>query len=90
MIKTGNDGKNRPTASNVKLKCLTIYCLIIIIFDWTPYILGNCSKEEFQCSNGRCIPRDWLCDGYESCSDGEDENKDNCGKLIFSAHNGSL
>lgn len=38
----------------------------------------RCSAQEFQCSNGACINRDYRCDGVPNdCSDNSDET--NCG-----------
>ncbi|XP_076452135.1 basement membrane-specific heparan sulfate proteoglycan core protein-like isoform X4 [Babylonia areolata] len=34
---------------------------------------GRCRQDEATCSNGQCIPRDYLCDGEQDCSDGSDE-----------------
>ncbi|KAK7494115.1 hypothetical protein BaRGS_00014588, partial [Batillaria attramentaria] len=34
---------------------------------------GPCRADEATCSNGQCIPRDYLCDGEQDCSDGSDE-----------------
>ncbi|XP_066263462.1 very low-density lipoprotein receptor-like [Branchiostoma lanceolatum] len=33
----------------------------------------TCSKYEYQCQNGRCIPSIWQCDYDDDCSDGSDE-----------------
>ncbi|CAM4826788.1 unnamed protein product [Rotaria magnacalcarata] len=32
-----------------------------------------CSKEEYQCQTGQCIPLEWVCDGEWDCSDASDE-----------------
>ncbi|XP_068097689.1 basement membrane-specific heparan sulfate proteoglycan core protein isoform X2 [Hyperolius riggenbachi] len=32
-----------------------------------------CRRDEARCSNGQCIPRDYLCDGERDCKDGRDE-----------------
>ena len=33
----------------------------------------GCSKAEFTCDNGKCIPKSYVCDGKNDCSKGEDE-----------------
>ncbi|BFZ23346.1 hypothetical protein BsWGS_26385 [Bradybaena similaris] len=39
----------------------------------TPPPDGPCSREESTCSNGQCIPKDYVCDGEQDCTDGSDE-----------------
>ena len=37
----------------------------------------NCTLDEFQCSNGDCIQKRWVCDGMADCADKSDEMR--CG-----------
>ena len=39
---------------------------------------ATCSTNEFQCTNGRCIQRDFVCDLEDDCGDRSDER--NCRK----------
>lgn len=32
-----------------------------------------CKKDEFACSNKKCIPMELQCDGLDDCGDGSDE-----------------
>ncbi|KAJ8042168.1 CUB and sushi domain-containing protein 1 [Holothuria leucospilota] len=41
--------------------------------------------QEFNCENGVCLSRSRLCDGYEECGNGADENNDNCIDTITTA-----
>lgn len=34
---------------------------------------GRCKEDEFTCSNARCIPQRFLCDGEDNCGDRSDE-----------------
>ena len=41
---------------------------------------GHCdsAKRAFRCDDGRCLPRDQVCDISKDCPGGEDEDQD-CG-----------
>ncbi|XP_018345576.1 PREDICTED: very low-density lipoprotein receptor-like isoform X3 [Trachymyrmex septentrionalis] len=38
----------------------------------------ECKETDFKCSNGRCIPNIWHCDGDRDCPDGTDEDPAVC------------
>ena len=43
------------------------------------YIL-DCDEDSFKCASERlCMSNDWLCDGFEDCEGGQDE--EGCGKI---------
>ena len=39
---------------------------------------GNCPWNEFPCSNGKCIPHLFKCDGMDNCGDRSDESNEDC------------
>ncbi|KAG8233631.1 hypothetical protein J437_LFUL001042 [Ladona fulva] len=41
-------------------------------------IPSECHSTEFLCKNNHCIPAPWVCNGFDDCGDGSDENKDHC------------
>ena len=40
-------------------------------------IIKGCTKDDFKCDNGECVPSEWICDGECDCSDESDET--DCG-----------
>ena len=42
----------------------------------------GCDDSEYECSNSRCIPTDYLCDGVFDCADGSDELQLSCSKYM--------
>lgn len=38
----------------------------------------TCSDTEFTCTDGKCIPRRWFCDGGYDCPDHSDETNEKC------------
>uniref|UniRef100_A0A3P8TS06 Low density lipoprotein receptor-related protein 2b n=1 Tax=Amphiprion percula TaxID=161767 RepID=A0A3P8TS06_AMPPE len=47
---------------------LLIFFLFLCVF-----FAGSCGSNEFQCTNGQCIDKDWRCDGTKDCTDDSDE-----------------
>ena len=42
------------------------------------FCTGTCPWNEFACSNGKCIPNLFKCDGMDNCGDGSDESNEEC------------
>ena len=39
---------------------------------------GICPWNYFVCSNGKCLPHIFKCDGQDNCGDGSDESGETC------------
>ena len=42
------------------------------------FLGGECSLAQFRCGNGKCIPKEWICDEMNDCEDKSDETKALC------------
>lgn len=43
-----------------------------------------CTIYQFQCANGKCIPKSWTCDKEDDCGDASDEKTDCIGEKMTS------
>ncbi|KAH3802289.1 hypothetical protein DPMN_155964 [Dreissena polymorpha] len=43
--------------------------------------LSACTRTEFRCDSGRCLPLSQQCDGTPQCMDRSDEDE-RCGQLV--------
>ena len=60
---------------SLKVHLVHLLCVYISI------ICLGCDSSEFQCSNGKCKPARYACDGHNDCGDYSDEQ--NCGMYII-------
>ena len=68
MSSSINSDKNNSTHK------LNLLILPILVF-------ADCTQDQFECESGRCIPKEWHCDGKQDCGgDGRSEEL-NCGDL---------
>ncbi len=49
-------------------------------FAFSGGIKRNCTEDEFQCQNLRCVEKSWRCDLDNDCGDNSDE--ENCGIYV--------
>lgn len=49
------------------------YQLFFMTVGKLTYKARPCKKDEFACSNKKCIPTDLQCDRLDDCGDGSDE-----------------
>lgn len=56
------------------------FCQSGFSFYYTAYHTGECTVDEFRCATeGRCIPKELMCDMYDNCGDWSDEISNTCG-----------
>ena len=68
--------QTRPTAVSVDMLNFLFFQNIqlkFVCFDTDSDFKLNCPLDKFECSNGLCIPRNWVCDGDNDCNDLSDE-----------------
>ncbi|KAJ7415126.1 Very low-density lipoprotein receptor [Pitangus sulphuratus] len=82
------DGAGRGTERRAVPRCWAL--LLLLALGCLPAAVDGarvkCEESQFACSNGRCIPQLWKCDGDEDCSDGSDESacvKKTCAESDF-------
>ena len=78
IIHTVNPVLDRISAAVINCNCLLdqyhfVYCFRCCHF------FADCLKDEFRCTNFRCVSQSKACDGTDDCHDGSDEF-DPCGK----------
>lgn len=59
----------------------TLFWLSIIHSCVCLFFKGTCGPSQFACSTGECLQPQWLCDGWNDCSDGADEQ--GCGNSTY-------
>lgn len=58
-----------PLFKIIKEDCCDV-CHVYVPPSTTP---PPCPSNEYRCKNGKCIPKEWLCDSEVDCLGGEDE-----------------
>ncbi|XP_076665934.1 low-density lipoprotein receptor isoform X9 [Andrena cerasifolii] len=66
------------------LHLLTIFGFLAAADAFSTDSIHKCSDSEFKCTNGRCIPANWHCDGDRDCPDGSDEDPAVCNETCRS------
>uniref|UniRef100_A0A3Q3BE47 Low-density lipoprotein receptor-related protein 2-like n=1 Tax=Kryptolebias marmoratus TaxID=37003 RepID=A0A3Q3BE47_KRYMA len=50
-----------------------LYLLSLLLLTQGIQLVQSCGSNEFQCTNGQCINKEWRCDGTKDCTDDSDE-----------------
>lgn len=67
---------------------------LVHLLSVTTVVKGEpCSSQEFQCTNEKCIPLSWTCDGEDDCGDRSDEHTEctenvTCSSVEFACTSG--
>ena len=73
----------RPTCK-LRVQCRTVQPELTVFADVA------CQSHQYGCTNGRCIYRDWMCDGVEDCPLGDDELPSLCSKFCTNRNESRL
>jgi len=89
IMQPGRSSTRLPSASRCTCILLQLACTAVLLIDAVDHSHMNvsdtqeCKDTDFKCTNGRCIPNIWQCDGDRDCPDGVDEDPAICSKLQF-------
>jgi hypothetical protein len=61
-----------PFFSDYVLSCVCVVMSACCLFS-PEIVTGLCSRAEFRCEDGQCIPEEKRCDSRTDCRDGSDE-----------------
>ncbi|EZA59257.1 Very low-density lipoprotein receptor [Ooceraea biroi] len=83
-MQPGRSSMRLLDASRCMYILLQLACTAILRIDAVDHSAMNvtdtqeCKDTDFKCTNGRCIPNIWQCDGDRDCPDGVDEDPAIC------------
>lgn len=66
---------------NLNIFIIATFFVLTISGESTIVQTRACDSNQFQCSDFKCIPKFYVCNGNPDCVDKEDER--NCGKILI-------